>query len=228
MPPGGKSVRLRENQLTHDPTILNVLENHALFDLFNALFAESSLTFPFKWMRAVGNEQYTAAHYDFVYMGRGSLNLHTLSGFPSAISPSNKARLPFAAARITSIASPASATPTDAWMSISTAPRATSSVIPLNIVDRFGGAWLGANYERWRCHHLRHAHDARLNHQPHQPFPPQLRCALPTSERTHGRALGEARPRSLCLRPARYEIRPRTMGNLIDSRPPNHAICRGD
>ena len=36
------------------------------------------MTFNYKWLRAIGNEQYTGAHCDYVYMGQGSPNLHTV------------------------------------------------------------------------------------------------------------------------------------------------------
>ena len=146
MPSGGKSVRLRENQLTHDPTILNVLENHALFDLFNALFAESSLTLPFKWMRAVGNEQYTAAHYDFVYMGRGSGNLHTV-WIPFGDIPIEQGTLAICRGSH-NLDSFARIRDTYGRMDVDLdRTEGHFERDPLNIVDRFGGAWLGANYE---------------------------------------------------------------------------------
>ena len=78
MPQGGRSVRMMGGKgIAHRPAVLSVLEYPALFDLFKSLFGEPALTFPFKWMRAIGNEQYTGAHFDFVYMGRGSQNLYT-------------------------------------------------------------------------------------------------------------------------------------------------------
>ncbi len=64
--------------VSSDPAVLEVLENPRLFDFFDALFGTKSDTYSFKWLRAVGNEEYTGAHYDTVYMGRGSKNLHTV------------------------------------------------------------------------------------------------------------------------------------------------------
>ena len=78
MPRGGRTVPMMGRKgIAHHPDVLAVLENAALFDFFEALFDEAALTFPYKWLRAVGNEQYTGAHYDFVYMGQGSRRLHT-------------------------------------------------------------------------------------------------------------------------------------------------------
>ena len=79
MPPGGRGVRMMGRKgIAHHPDVLSVLESPALFTLFEGLFGEAALTFPYKWLRAVGNEQYTAAHCDFVYMGQGSDRLYTV------------------------------------------------------------------------------------------------------------------------------------------------------
>lgn len=145
MPPGGKSVRLRDNQLTHEPAIRNVLENHALFDLFNALFGEPALTFPYKWMRAIGNEQYTAAHYDFVYMGRGSGKLYTV-WIPFGEIPIEQGTLAICRGShnlkgFTRIRDTYGRMDVDRDRIEGHFERD-----PLDIVDRFGGRWQAANY----------------------------------------------------------------------------------
>lgn len=61
MPRGGRSARLRSEELVQHPAMLDILENDALFALFQALFGEAALTFTYKWMRAVGNDQYTGS-----------------------------------------------------------------------------------------------------------------------------------------------------------------------
>ncbi len=76
MPKGGRGAKMR--RIAHHPDVLDVLEATALFGFFAAYFGEPALTFQYKWLRAVGNEQYTGAHYDFVYMGQGSPKLHTV------------------------------------------------------------------------------------------------------------------------------------------------------
>ncbi|MEM7538056.1 MAG: phytanoyl-CoA dioxygenase family protein [Chloroflexota bacterium] len=58
--------------------VLNVIESDELFAFFECYFGEPATTFNYKWLRGVGNEQYTGAHMDYVYMGRGSANLHTV------------------------------------------------------------------------------------------------------------------------------------------------------
>lgn len=79
MPRGGRGVRLMgSNGISHHPDVLAVLEAGELFDFFAGYFGEPALTFKYKWLRGVGNEQYTGAHCDIVYMGLGSQNLHTV------------------------------------------------------------------------------------------------------------------------------------------------------
>ncbi|MCZ7647787.1 MAG: phytanoyl-CoA dioxygenase family protein [Planctomycetota bacterium] len=64
-------------EVTHQPGFLALAEAPALFSFFAALFGKPAQTFDYKWLRAVGAGQGTGAHYDVVYMGRGSLNLCT-------------------------------------------------------------------------------------------------------------------------------------------------------
>ena len=89
MPQGGRSVQMmgRKGIATH-PDVLAVLESKALFDFYETYFGEPAITFNYKWLRAVGNEQYTGAHMDTVYMGRGSCtppyHLDSLWGYSGA------------------------------------------------------------------------------------------------------------------------------------------------
>jgi ectoine hydroxylase-related dioxygenase (phytanoyl-CoA dioxygenase family) len=79
MPKGGRGARLMgKNGISHHPHVLAVLEADALFQFFAHFLDEPATTFTYKWLRAVGNEQYTGAHCDTVYMGLGSQKLHTV------------------------------------------------------------------------------------------------------------------------------------------------------
>ena len=79
MPRVGRHVQLMNNKdVCNRPAVVNVLEHRNLFHFFKRLFDAEADTFAYKWLRAVGNEQYTGAHMDFVYMGRGSERLHTV------------------------------------------------------------------------------------------------------------------------------------------------------
>ncbi len=79
MPQGGRGLPMNGNRgISHLAQVLKVMEHEALFRFFETWFGETALTFHFKWLRAVGNEAYTGAHMDHVYMGRGSARLHTV------------------------------------------------------------------------------------------------------------------------------------------------------
>ncbi len=76
MKPGGKGAFLGGAQaLTHTPEFLNVVESPEIMNFFDGFLGEKSLTFDYKWVRAVGTGGNTGAHYDVVYMGRGSERL---------------------------------------------------------------------------------------------------------------------------------------------------------
>ena len=57
MPKGGRGAKMR--RIVDHEDVLNVLESSELFDYFG----EPALSFQYKWLRAVDNEQYTGAHY---------------------------------------------------------------------------------------------------------------------------------------------------------------------
>ena len=74
----GKTVgMLGRRQITHQPEVRAALEADELFDFFARYFDEPARTFDYKWLRAVGQAKCTGAHYDVIYMGRGSERLHT-------------------------------------------------------------------------------------------------------------------------------------------------------
>jgi len=64
--------------ITHDPAVLAVLEAPALFDFTRTLFGEDEIiTTDYKWLRTMRRGGGTGAHFDWVYMGRGSQRLVT-------------------------------------------------------------------------------------------------------------------------------------------------------
>lgn len=76
--PGGKGAFLGGAQaLTHCPEFLGVVESPEILGFFDRFLGEKCLTFDYKWLRAVGPGGNTNAHYDVVYMGRGSERLYT-------------------------------------------------------------------------------------------------------------------------------------------------------
>lgn len=71
--PGAKGLYLGgRKELTHTPAFLNFAESPAYFSFFDRFFGEPSMTFGYKWLRAVADGDSTSPHYDVVYMGRGT------------------------------------------------------------------------------------------------------------------------------------------------------------
>ena len=64
--------------VTHTPEFLGVVESPELMQFFSDFLGAPALTYTYKWLRVVGQGDYTGAHYDVVYMGRGTHNLYTL------------------------------------------------------------------------------------------------------------------------------------------------------
>lgn len=63
--------------ITHDPAVLAVLEAPQLFALTEQLYGEPVTTTAYKWLRTMRRGGCTGAHFDWVYMGRGSQRLVT-------------------------------------------------------------------------------------------------------------------------------------------------------
>ncbi|MCH2131234.1 MAG: phytanoyl-CoA dioxygenase family protein [Pirellulaceae bacterium] len=75
---GGKAPRMTgQKVITHTEPVLALLEHERVFEFFGRIFGTRTGTFDYKWLRAVGKTQFTGAHYDVVYMGRGSTQLCT-------------------------------------------------------------------------------------------------------------------------------------------------------
>ncbi|OPH59960.1 phytanoyl-CoA dioxygenase [Paenibacillus ferrarius] len=60
------------------PQFLNVVNSSSVMDFFERLLGGPALTYDYKWPRAVGHGGNTGAHYDIVYMGRGTKNVYTM------------------------------------------------------------------------------------------------------------------------------------------------------
>ena len=58
--------------------LLKLVNSPKVMRFFDQLLAGPSMTFDYKWARAVGKGDFTGAHYDIVYMGRGTKNLYTV------------------------------------------------------------------------------------------------------------------------------------------------------
>jgi hypothetical protein len=64
--------------LTRAPVFLELVESPEIMGFFARFLEGDVLTFDYKWLRVVGPGDFTGAHYDVVYMGRGTLNLYTV------------------------------------------------------------------------------------------------------------------------------------------------------
>jgi len=57
---------------------IDLVNGEHVMRFFDQFLDGESLTFDYKWARAVGTGESTGAHYDVVYMGRGTKNLYTV------------------------------------------------------------------------------------------------------------------------------------------------------
>ena len=145
MPKGGKTINLLGKRgITHQRDVLRVLEAPELFSFFSGLYGEDPSTYGYKWLRAVGNEQFTGAHCDVVYMGRGSERVNTV-WIPLDDIPIAKGTLAvcegsnhldgFAKLRETYGRMDVDRDHVEGWFSND----------PIEILDDFGGRWLTAD-----------------------------------------------------------------------------------
>ena len=141
MPDGGRSVQMMGRKgVAFHPDVMSVIESTELFNFFEGYFGEPALTFNYKWLRAVGNEEYTGAHCDYVYMGQGSPNLHTV-WIPFGDTPVEQGTLTmcpesnhlpsFARLRQTYGRMDVDRDNTDGWFTKD----------PMEIVEKFGSSW---------------------------------------------------------------------------------------
>ena len=67
-----------DNDLTRCPAFRQVVESERIRAFMQGVYGDEALTFSYKWMRVVSPGDFTGAHYDVVYMGRGSLGVLTV------------------------------------------------------------------------------------------------------------------------------------------------------
>jgi len=63
--------------ITHTPEFLGLVEGNEVMSFFERFLNGAVLTYNYKWLRAVSPGESTGAHYDIVYMGRGTKNVYT-------------------------------------------------------------------------------------------------------------------------------------------------------
>lgn len=68
---------LSSKELTACPAYRELVASPRIMGFFDALFGAPSMTYDFKWLRAVRHGDFTGAHMDIVYMGRGTTDVCT-------------------------------------------------------------------------------------------------------------------------------------------------------
>ena len=63
---------------TRSPSFLALVESPEVLGFFSRLLDAEVRTYDYKWLRVVGPGGFTGAHYDIVYMGRGTPNVFTV------------------------------------------------------------------------------------------------------------------------------------------------------
>ncbi|HLK57074.1 MAG TPA: phytanoyl-CoA dioxygenase family protein [Chthonomonadaceae bacterium] len=63
--------------LTRNEAFLRLVESPEIMGFFAELLRSDVLTFDYKWLRLIAPGDFSGAHYDVVYMGRGTHNLYT-------------------------------------------------------------------------------------------------------------------------------------------------------
>ncbi|MBP3965820.1 phytanoyl-CoA dioxygenase family protein [Paenibacillus lignilyticus] len=78
---GSKGVMFGGAANDEDPDMqgfYNLVNSSNVMGFFDRLLGGESMTYDYKWPRAVGNGDFTGAHYDIVYMGRGTKQVYTM------------------------------------------------------------------------------------------------------------------------------------------------------
>lgn len=64
--------------VTHQPPFLNLVESPEIMNFCEHYYDAPVITYDYKWLRVIGPGNFSGAHYDIVYMGRGTKNLLTV------------------------------------------------------------------------------------------------------------------------------------------------------
>ena len=129
--------------LTRSEEFLNMVEAPELMQFFARYFEQSVITYDYKWLRVVGPGEFTGAHYDVVYMGRGTHNLLTCW---SPITPVSLDRGPLAVLTGSSHRLQLEANYGKMDVDRDHVTGAFSNN-PLEMIELFGGRWLTSEFE---------------------------------------------------------------------------------
>lgn len=128
------------NALVACPAFRSVVESDRIRRFMEGIYGAEALTFGYKWMRVVAPGDFTGAHYDVVYMGRGSLGVLTVwtpfgdiayEHGPLAIIPGSQRSEGFARVRASYGRMDVDRDRVGGWFSTD----------PLDVCGRYGGRW---------------------------------------------------------------------------------------
>ncbi len=134
------------HQATALPAFRAVVDGPRAMGFFDRLFGEASRTFDYKWMRLTAHGDFTGAHLDNVYMGRGSARLLTMwtplgdvpfEQGPLAVLVGSHNLDSFARVRATYGQMDVDRDRVGGWFSDD----------PVELVDRFGGRWATSEFQ---------------------------------------------------------------------------------
>lgn len=126
------------------PQFLDVVNSPAVLDFFGRLLGGPAMTYDYKWPRAVAHGGNTGAHYDVVYMGRGTKDLYTMwTPFGDIPLEMGTLAMCLGSQHFTKIKQ------TYGEMDVDRDNIATGwfSEDPVEIVDRYGGQWATTAFE---------------------------------------------------------------------------------
>ncbi|MGW8823991.1 phytanoyl-CoA dioxygenase family protein [Paenibacillus lautus] len=126
------------------PQFLDVVNSPAVLDFFGRLLGGAAMTYDYKWPRAVARGGNTGAHYDVVYMGRGTKDLYTMwTPFGDIPLEMGTLAMCLGSQHFTKIKM------TYGEMDVDRDNVATGwfSEDPVEIVDRYGGQWATTAFE---------------------------------------------------------------------------------
>jgi hypothetical protein len=145
--PGGKGAMWGKGRVELQPdfpNFLDVVEGNHVLSFFERLLGGPAMTYDYKWPRAVARGENTGAHYDIVYMGRGTKNLYTM-WTPLGDIPPELGSL----AMLLGSQNYRKIRETYGQMDVDrdNVAKGWFSEDPVEIVDRFGGQWATTAFE---------------------------------------------------------------------------------
>jgi hypothetical protein len=142
---GGKSGSKMFGGTNKDmPELLDVVNSSKLLEFFASFLSGEVITYDYKWVRAIPPGGASGAHYDIVYMGRGTKNVYTV-WTPLGDVPMEKGSLALClgSQHFDQVREIYGALDVDS-------DRTNGGILtedPVEIVDKFGGRWATTNFQ---------------------------------------------------------------------------------